>query len=455
MVGLFSSSLAQWLSGAPTSAQESPLEAQLHEANEVLAALSRSSAMLELDLEGTILSANDNLLALFEYRRDELIGQHHRRLVTPAHAESPDYDQFWRMLRGGDFQAGQFERVRRDGSTVHIQATYNPIFDRDGRPVRIVKLAADVTPQVHGQHETARLSNMMENLPINVMFADRDHVIRYINPASRRTLQKIERLLPVPVDKVVGSSVDIFHQNPAHQRKLLSDPANLPVSTQFTLGPETIELSVSPIFDRQKRYVGAMSCWQIITEQALLRQQVSNLADVGHTVANNVSEMVIAMDEISHSIGRNAELAQDTNCQVANAGESIRQLSDCSGQIADIVTVIRELAEQTNLLALNATIEAARAGDAGRSFAVVASEVKSLATETRDATENIADRVHRIRTNIEAAVAANQGITTSVAEVSQNSNTVAAAIEEQTAIINGMRTTAENLVQLSQDLRKL
>lgn len=457
MIGLLSSRLA-WLfphSRTAGTGDVSAAEQELNAARATLTAIDRGASVIEFQPDGTIVRANDNFLRTVGYTLEEIRGRHHQMFVDPAYAASPEYAEFWSMLQAGQQHRGTFCRVAKDGSLLHLDASYTPIFDDQGKPCRIVKFVTDITAQVLHQQESNRLINMMDNLPINVMYCDRDYIIRYINPASRTTLQKIERLLPVPVDKVVGSSVDVFHANPAHQRKLLSDPRNLPAQAQFNLGPETISLLCSPIFDRQGEYVGAMATWQVITEQALIRRQVGNLAEVGNTVATNVNEMITAMDEISLSIGRTAELASDTDNQARTASESTTQLTACSAEIEGIVTVIRELAEQTNLLALNATIEAARAGEAGRSFAVVASEVKSLATETRDATETIAERVQRIRTNIDSVVAATEGITSSVAEVSQNSNTVAAAVEEQTAIINGMKSTAEKLVHLSDDLKKL
>lgn len=421
----------------------------------LLAAIDRSALLIELDLSGRVLTANDNFLEKFGYTLQELQGKHHRKLVSERHALSGEYHMFWQELKSGTFQSGTFERIAKDGSTVLLQATYNPVCDEVGKPIKILKIATDISQQLEERREETRQRNMIENLPLNIMFADRDLIIRYINPTSLRTFQKIQHLLPVSIDQIVGSSIGLFHQDPSHQARLLSDPQNLPLQTQFQLGEETIELNVCAIYDQASQYIGPMASWNIITEQTQIRGQIGSLADVGHTVAGNVGEMAAAIEEISDRISRNAELAQETDEEVVSAGTSIRQLSDCSQEIDGIVMAIRELAEQTNLLALNATIEAARAGEAGRSFAVVASEVKSLATSTSAATKDIADRVARIRQNIDSVVSANDHITSSVAEVNLNTNTVAAAIEEQGAIVHGMKSTADHLVHLAEELKKL
>ncbi|WP_315858785.1 methyl-accepting chemotaxis protein [Blastopirellula sediminis] len=418
-------------------------------------ALSRSTAMLECSLDGVILSANEKFQQLLGYKLDEIRGQHHRRLVDPKQSNSAEHSQFWDKLRSGQSITDQFRCIAKCGREVYLQGSYNAVLGADGRPTKIVAVVTDVTSLVQAQQSSAQTLNMLENLPLNVMFADRDLVIRYINRSSRETLEKVQHLLPIPVSKIVGANIDQFHKDPASQRRLLADPKNLPIKAHFPLGPEMIDLMVHPVFDAAQNYVGAMASWNIVTAQTALRTQAGKLGQVGQTVASNVNDMAAAMREASVNVSRTASLAASAEKQVAATGDSIQQLTDSSGQIEEVIDLIRELADQTNLLALNATIEAARAGDAGRSFAVVAGEVKSLASETAKATHTIAERVSGIRANIESVVKATHEISGSVAEVSQNSNAVAAAIEEQSTIITGMKTTAEDLVNLSGQLQQL
>ncbi|PQO36518.1 PAS domain S-box protein [Blastopirellula marina] len=452
MLGMIAS---RWFSSSRLETETTQSSTELEQLRGLVTALNRSTAVIEFSLDGTIQSANENFLQTLGYSLAEIQGKHHRIFVDADYAQSPAYVEFWEKLRRGQLHSGQYKRIGKGGREVFIQASYNPVFDQSGKPIKVVKFATDVTELVHVQQKATQSLNMLENLPINIMFADRDLTIRYINRSSRTTLEKVQHLLPIPVDRILGANIDQFHKDPSHQRKLLADPRNLPVKAHFPLGPEMIDLMVHPIFDADQNYVGAMASWNIVTEQTALRSQAVQLGQVGQTVASNVNDMAAAMREASVNVNRTANLAAGAEKQVLATGDSIQQLTDSSSQIEDVIDLIRELADQTNLLALNATIEAARAGEAGRSFAVVAGEVKSLASETAKATHTIAERVSGIRANIESVVTATHEISSSVAEVSQNSNAVAAAIEEQTTIISGMKTTAEDLVQLSGQLQKL
>jgi methyl-accepting chemotaxis protein len=120
-------------------------EAILHEG--LLAAISRAQAVIEFDLGGNVLAANENFLKISGYSREEVIGQHHRLFCTPEFARSAEYGQFWEKLGRGEYHAGAFKRMARGGREIWIQATYNPILDLRGRPVKIVKYAMDVTAQ--------------------------------------------------------------------------------------------------------------------------------------------------------------------------------------------------------------------------------------------------------------------------------------------------------------------
>ena len=109
------------------------------------AAIDRAQSVIEFDLDGTILTANENFLALTGYGLSDLVGQHHRMLCEERYAESQEYQHLWERLRIGEVESGEFKRVGRGGREVWIRATYNPIFNLDGRPYKIVKYALDVT----------------------------------------------------------------------------------------------------------------------------------------------------------------------------------------------------------------------------------------------------------------------------------------------------------------------
>jgi methyl-accepting chemotaxis protein len=113
-----------------------------------LQAIDRVQAVIEFGLDGTVLNANANFLRIFGYGLEEVVGKHHRIFCEPGFAESPDYAQFWQKLGRGEYEAGEFKRISKDGADVWLQASYNPILDIEGRPVKIVKFASDITIEV-------------------------------------------------------------------------------------------------------------------------------------------------------------------------------------------------------------------------------------------------------------------------------------------------------------------
>jgi methyl-accepting chemotaxis protein len=131
--------------------------------------------------------------------------------------------------------------------------------------------------------------SMVDDMPINVMVCElKDFRITYVNESTRRTLRKIEHVLPVKVDQLVGSSIDIFHKNPEHQRRLLSDPKNLPHRARITIGGEILDLTVTAIKDRKGQYVGPMLTWNLMTEQAKIEDQTARLLQMLDNMPINI-----------------------------------------------------------------------------------------------------------------------------------------------------------------------
>ncbi len=119
---------------------------------------------------------------------------------------------------------------------------------------------------------------LVKNTSVRVMVADRDMRIVYMNPATERTLRQLQHLLPCPVDTMIGQTIDMFHVAPEVQRRLLSDPRNLPHTAQIQLGPEILELNVFPIYDSNGSYFGPMLNWDLITEKRRLEDQQADSA---------------------------------------------------------------------------------------------------------------------------------------------------------------------------------
>jgi methyl-accepting chemotaxis protein len=281
-----------------------------------------------------------------------------------------------------------------------------------------------ITEQVKVENQTKRLIGMIDRMPINVMTCDpnNEYRIDYANQTSIETLRTLEKHLPIKADQLIGSSIDIFHKKPTHQRNMLADPKNLPHETFIQVGPETLHLKVSAMTDAAGKYIGPMLTWSVETANRAMAEKVqeavkavtgnagdlseaaTTLDDAARTMRGLVGDASTATEEVVEAIGAIAQQMQQasdlSHSAVEDAGrsaEKVEQLSAVTQRITAIVDLIRSIAGQTNLLALNATIEAARAGEAGKGFAVVAGEVKSLAGQTAKATGEIEQQIEQIQ----------------------------------------------------------
>lgn len=338
-------------------------------------------------------------------------------------------------------------------------------------------------------------AQMIADAPLGVMTCDPadNFRINYMNKRSAEVLKTVEHLLPCKVEEMVGQSIDILHKHPEHQRRLLSNPANLPHRTKIKLGGEVMDLRVTAILDSEGRYVAPMLTWSLVTQQVNLTNdfeknvkgvvdlvaqaadEMARAADALSMTANNASGQSVAVaaaaeeasanvaavasatEELAASIqeiGRQAEASNTrTSMAVREAGQAdelMRQLTESAREVGEVVELIKAIASQTNLLALNATIEAARAGEAGKGFAVVAGEVKGLATQTAQATDRIRQKVEEIQAASGRAGSALRGMTGMIRELHATAAAISAAVEQQQA---ATREIASNIAQASAGTR--
>jgi len=319
-----------------------------------LAAIDKAQAVIEFDLDGTVRTANENFLRTLGYTLEEVRGQHHRMFVDPVYRDSDEYRAFWAKLGRGEYDSAQYKRIAKGGREVWIQASYNPILDATGRPVKVVKYATDITEQVKFAHQ---LRNAVAETEAAVNAAAQGDLTKRINVADKSgELAKLS--------KSVNALIDVVTE------------------------------LVRQIQDAAERVEGGAK--EISSGNHHLSQRTSEQAASLEETASSMEEMASTVKQTAANAAQANQLAIAA-CSKAEAGgavvgsavKAMSGINGASSKIADIIGVIDSIAFQTNLLALNAAVEAARAGDQGRGFAVVASEVRSLAGRSATAAKEI------------------------------------------------------------------
>ncbi|MES1183602.1 MAG: methyl-accepting chemotaxis protein [Myxococcales bacterium] len=318
-----------------------------------LAAISKSQAVIEFNLDGTVLSANDNFLNALGYRLEDIQGKHHSMFVEPAFARSDEYRQFWLNLGQGRFCAGEYLRIGRGGKEVWIQASYNPILDLNGKPFKVVKYATDISVQKKAQHETERLVKEAQRVTEALAEGDLTH----------RMMGDFE------------GSFAVFRDQMNKTIETLRDTVLRMEEASGAIGTAASDISE-----------GNQNLNKRTQEQSSSLEETSaSLEEMTATVKQNAANATQA-NQLAASA---REAAEKGGQVVGSAVSAMTAITESSKKVADIIGVIEQIAFQTNMLALNAAVEAARAGDQGRGFAVVAAEVRNLAQRSAAAAKEI------------------------------------------------------------------
>ncbi|MFA9438002.1 methyl-accepting chemotaxis protein [Uliginosibacterium sp. sgz301328] len=369
--------------GRRATAQTAPDQAAM------LGALHRSTAVIEFDPQGNILDANENFLRVTGYSRDALLGKHHRILCDESHVASEEYRAFWHRLAGGEFMCGQFRRLGLGGRVVWMQASYNPVVDAQGRVVRVIKFAHDITARVEAELDMrARLSALDKSTAV-IEFNPDGTVISANENFLRATGYRIEeirgqhhRMFCEPAYAASAEYVDFWRA--LNRGDFMTGEYRRVGKAGRLLG---MEASYNPVFDDNGSLRRVVKFANDVTARMLERETDAANAQRAYRISEQtdaVSER--GKDVIQHACDEMRQIAD----KVHTASGLMEELAQQSSRIGNIVGTIREIADQTNLLALNAAIEAARAGDQGRGFAVVADEVRKLAERTASSTTEIA-----------------------------------------------------------------
>jgi len=413
-------------------------------------AIGKAQAVIHFNLDGTIIEANQNFLDAMGYRVEEIAGKHHSMFVDPDFAKSPEYRAFWERLGRGEYEAREYKRLAKGGREVWIQASYNPIFDMNGKPFKVVKFATDITKQKltsadsSGQIDAIGKAQAVIHFNLDGTIIDAND--NFLNTVGYRR------------DEIAGKHHSMF-VDPAYAKsseyrlfweKLRSGIHDANEYRRLGKGNREIwiQASYNPIFDMNGKPFKVVKFATDITRSMTARLQVAELIEKSTAnvqgVASGAEEMSASIREINGNMLKSKEAVEEIVSRVNIAGKSSDNLKKSSEAMNRIVDLIRDIAGRVNLLALNATIEAARAGEAGKGFTVVASEVKNLAGQTAAATDNISSEIAQMLT-VSTSVAATVGEAVSSAQqVARYVNAVASALEQQNAAMSEISGNAQN-----------
>ena len=384
-------------------------------------AINKAQAVIEFDLTGHVLHANENFLAVLGYRLPEIVGRHHGMFVDPVERESQEYRRFWQRLGQGEFDAGQYRRIGKSGEEIWIQASYNPILDAKGAPYKVVKFATDITASFKGKQLEAAVRETGE---VIAQAKNKDLTGRI--PLDGKSGEIAQ--LCVGVNDLIDTMASIVCSVRDISGRI--DDASLKISSDSAQLAERTESNAASL-----------------QETAATTEELA--ASVKHSAGNSKAAVDLGR-EASKVATRGGEI-------VTEAVGAMERIEKASSSISEIIAMIDEIAFQTNLLALNAAVEAARAGDAGRGFAVVASEVRALAARCSESANGvkalIANSTQQIQTGVQLVKQAGttlQEIVSAASKVASTVDEISQATAEQANGIDEMARTVAHMDEMTQ-----
>ncbi|MBN3006639.1 PAS domain S-box protein [Chromobacterium alkanivorans] len=427
--------------------QLNELTGQLDGLRGMLSAIDRSMAMIQFTPDGIVTNVNENFLRTMGYRREEVIGKHHRIFCDKNHVSSAAYAEFWQKLKHGEPVNGRFNRYAKNGEEIWLEASYTPVLSSDGQVCGVVKVASDISEQVHREQNDQAIRLAISRSMAQIEF-DLDGNIQDANENFLNTFGytlaeirgKHHRML---CDADYAASADYAE----FWRQLRQGKFFQGQFKRLSKNGQTIwlEATYNPVYDLNGKPVRVVKFAQDISRRVQqLQAQAEN--------AQSAVEVSVNTEQLSVKGSAVLEQAASEITKVASSVESssviITKLGDSSGQIGTIISTISEIADQTNLLALNAAIEAARAGEMGRGFAVVADEVRKLAERTSQSTGEISGIVRSIQEDSKSAI-------TSMQQVRGLADTSLQLSEQARDSIAEIRAGAKEVVQVVRDVSEL
>lgn len=430
-----------------------------------ISAISKSQAVIEFSLDGSIISANDNFLNALGYQLDEIKGQHHRLFVAPEYANSNEYKEFWTKLGRGEFDSGEYLRIGKQGQEIWIQASYNPIYDMNGKPFKVIKYATNITVQKElekASRKAADLANALKVCQANVMIADEELNIIFVNDCVQKMLKirekELQTVLPnFSVDSLIGTCVDDFHKHPAHQRELLKN-LDKPHKAELLLAGVTFTLIASPWISQEGKKLGTIVEWEDRTAEVAIEKEIATLisaagkGDLDTRVIENGKEGFFL--RLAQGLNSLVKIVDDA---VADTGDMLDAMAngDLSKRIEkeykgsfdklkrDANTTADKLTEVINRINSSATLVASGAEEISQGNADLSQRTEEQASSLEETASSMEEMTSTVRQNADNAKVANDLAEETCEKAIQGGEVVNRAVTSMSAINESSKKIAD------------